>query len=64
MRLAERRINRLLMLMDRLGPEIMLVFGMKRTTLTSRASVSEGSLWLSDFTALLTRKLPMRYCRV
>lgn len=61
MTLVEMHVNRTLMLMDCSGPETLMAFLMKEQVSTrNREGVHlKVSGWLSDFSALLTRELPM-----
>ena len=56
---VEMNVNRSLMFMDRLGPEILLAFAIKGQVSRRERVYSKVPNWLWDFCALLIRKLPM-----
>ena len=58
-RLMEKNVNRSLMLMDRLDPEILLAFGIKGQVLHRQSVHVKVPSRLWDFSALLIRKLSM-----
>ena len=59
MMFAEMHVKWLVILADRLGPEILTMLEIKRQVLHRARVHLKVPGWLSDWKALLTRKLPI-----